>query len=318
MSLDEMDRFISNDTVSLCVKFEIQESIIDALPEIVNPFNKLVNSPKFSDITFRVTDDYGRDKLFYAHKGILASSSPVFEAMLTNGMRETFEDEIHLSQTNHSAFLALLTFIYTFKVNNTSLNNAENLLALADKFAIIPVREECLRYFRLEMNTENVWGIWAIAEKFSCAKTSTTCRDFVALNLDTLLDKQSTLCADPNILCLALENDEANVTSEEKIYELVVRWANYSCTNDSSSKLSTRKTSSKSIKVDALSSTPSSSSSASMLSELPKDAGDSSDRLAALPSLLKCVRFPVMQKRYIVEKVEGNATVMSAEIMKDL
>ncbi|CAG8459694.1 8625_t:CDS:2, partial [Racocetra fulgida] len=273
MSLDEMDRFISNDTVSLCVKFEIQESIIDALPEIVNPFNKLVNSPKFSDITFRVTDDYGRDKLFYAHKGILASSSPVFEAMLTNGMRETFEDEIHLSQTNHSAFLALLTFIYTFKVNNTSLNNAENLLALADKFAIIPVREECLRYFRLEMNTENVWGIWAIA---------------------------------------------ANVTSEEKIYELVVRWANYSCTNDSSSKLSTRKTSSKSIKVDALSSTPSSSSSASMLSELPKDAGDSSDRLAALPSLLKCVRFPVMQKRYIVEKVEGNATVMSAEIMKDL
>ncbi|CAG8845447.1 1354_t:CDS:2, partial [Racocetra persica] len=25
-----------------------------------------------------------------------------------------------------------------------------------------------------------------------------------------------------------------------------------------------------------------------------------------------------MQKRYIVEKVEGNATVMSAEIMKDL
>ncbi|CAG8733074.1 2421_t:CDS:2 [Cetraspora pellucida] len=338
MSLDEMD---SNDTVSLCVKFEIQESIIDALPEIVNPFNKLVNSQKFSDITFRVTDDYGRDKLFYAHKGILASSSPVFEAMLTNGMRETFEDEIHLSQTNHSAFLSLLTFIYTFKVNNMSLGSAENLLALADKFAIIPVREECLRYFRLEMNTDNVWGIWAIAEKFSCAKTSTACRDFVALNLDTLLDKHSTLCADPNILCLALENDEANVTSEEKIYELVVRWANHSFINDSSSRLSTGKNSSKnikvdtskSIKVDTLSSTSPSSSSASMLSELPKGAGDSSqlveskgsfpkpwkgDRLAALPSLLKCVRFPVMQKRYIVEKVEGNATVMAAEIMKDL
>ncbi|CAG8736350.1 17970_t:CDS:2 [Gigaspora rosea] len=336
MSLDEMD---SNDTVSLCVKFEIQESIIDALPEAVNPFDKLVNSPKFSDIAFRVTDDSGREKLFYAHKGILASSSKVFEAMLTNGMKETFEDEIPLDQTNHSAFLSLLTSIYTFKVNITSLSNAENLLALADKFEIMPVREECLRYFRLEMNTDNVWGIWAIAEKFSCVKTSTACRDFVALNLDTLLDKQSTLCADPNILRLALENDEANVTSEEKIYEFVVRWANYSYTGDSSNK-SSGKHSSKNTRVDTLPPISSSSSSDSMLSELPKGVGSSSqlaegkgsmdqdfsdfprpwkgDRLAALPSLLKCVRFPVMQKRYIVEKVEGNAVVMAAEVMKDL
>ncbi|CAG8775966.1 6533_t:CDS:2, partial [Dentiscutata erythropus] len=324
MSLDEMDRFISNDTVSLCVKFEIQESIIDALPEVVNPLDKLVNSPKFSDITFRVTDDSGREKLFYAHKGILASSSKVFEAMLTNGMKETYEDEIPLYQTNHSAFLSLLTSIYTLKVNITSLSDSENLLALADKFEIMPVREGCLRYF----------------QKFSCAKTSNACRDFVALNLDTLLDKQSTLCADPNILRLALENDEANVTSEEKIYEFVVRWVNYSCTGDPSNKLSPGKNYSKSIRVDDLPSTSSSSSSDSMLSELPKGAGNSSqlaegkgsmdqdfsdfpkpwkgDRIVALPSLLKCVRFPVMQKRYIVEKVEGNAVVMAAEVMKDL
>ncbi|KAF0406188.1 BTB-domain-containing protein [Gigaspora margarita] len=39
------------------------------------------------------------------------------------------------------------------------------------------------------------------------------------------------------------------------------------------------------------------------------------DILAALSFLLKCVRFPVMQKHYIVEKVEGNAVVMAAEVM---
>jgi hypothetical protein len=106
--------------------------------------------------------------LFYAHKGILASSSSVFEAMLTNGMKETFEDEIQLCQTNHSAFLSLLTFIYTFEVNIASLCDAENLLALADRFAISHVRDECLRYFRLELNADNVWGIWAIAGKIVC------------------------------------------------------------------------------------------------------------------------------------------------------
>ncbi|CAB4404046.1 unnamed protein product [Rhizophagus irregularis] len=359
MSLEEMDRFISNDTISLLVKFEIHESIIDAQPIINNPFDKLVNSPRFSDIKFRVIDSKSREKLFYAHKGILASSSSVFEAMLTNGMKETFEDEIQLCQTNHSAFLSLLKFIYTFKVNITSLCDAENLLALADRFAIVPVREECLRYFRLELNYDNVWGIWAIAEKYSCTKTSTTCRDFVALNLDTLLEKQSTLHADPNILRLALENDEANSNSEEKIYELVVRWANYSYSSDTFSPKNSTNT-----QVDSLSTTSSqsSSSTASMPSELPESLNENledsinylqltdnadtgtlnelnkeidiendeeddidkfpkpwrGDRLAALPSLLNCVRFPIMKKQYICEKVDGNPTIMATDGMKDL
>ncbi|POG76628.1 hypothetical protein GLOIN_2v1474472 [Rhizophagus irregularis DAOM 181602=DAOM 197198] len=331
----------------------------NAQPIINNPFDKLVNSPRFSDIKFRVIDSKSREKLFYAHKGILASSSSVFEAMLTNGMKETFEDEIQLCQTNHSAFLSLLKFIYTFKVNITSLCDAENLLALADRFAIVPVREECLRYFRLELNYDNVWGIWAIAEKYSCTKTSTTCRDFVALNLDTLLDKQSTLHADPNILRLALENDEANSNSEEKIYELVVRWANYSYSSDTSSPKNSTNT-----QVDSLSTTSSqsSSSTASMPSELPESLNENledsinyliitdnsdtgtlnelnkeidvendeeydidkfpkpwrGDRLAALPSLLNCVRFPIMKKQYICEKVDGNPTIMATDGMKDL
>jgi len=220
------------------------------------------------------------------------------------------------------------------------------------------VREECLRYFRLELNVDNVWGIWAIAEKYSCTKTSSTCRDFVALYLDTLLDKQSTLHADPNILRLALENDEANVNSEEKIYELVVRWANYSYSSDTSPTKN-----SPNIQVDSLSTSSSqtSTSNASMPSELPEnledavhnlqltentvyddntetlnglneadvenDEGDDidkfprpwrGDRLIALPSLLKCIRFPLMKKQYICEKVDGNPNIMATDGMKDL
>ncbi|CAJ0878196.1 21199_t:CDS:2, partial [Entrophospora sp. SA101] len=124
-----------------------------------------------------------------------------------------------------------------FKINSSY--EAEHLLVLADRFAIAPVREECLRYFRLELNLDNVWGIWAISEKYSCAKTSATCKDYVALYLDALLEKESTLHANPNILCLALENDEANVSSEEKIYELVVKWATYSPSKNSTKVIKT-------------------------------------------------------------------------------
>lgn len=172
------------------------------------------------------------------------------------------------------------------------------------------------------------------------------------------MDKQSTLHADPNILRLALENDEANVNSEEKIYELVVRWANYSYSSDAS----TTKNSSN-IQVDSLStSSQTSTPTASMPSELPENLEDNvnnlrltenavyndytetinglneevdigndegedidkfpkpwrGDRLSALPSLLKCVRFPIMKKQYICENVDGNPNIMAADGMKDL
>ena len=42
------------------------------------------------------------------------------------------------------------------------------------------------------------------------------------------------------------------------------------------------------------------------------------DRLSAMPMLLKCVRFPIMQKGYLIDKVETNRIVMEAEGMKDL
>lgn len=174
-----------------------------------------------------------------------------------------------------------------------------------------------------------------------------------------MLDKQSTLHADPNILRLALENDEANSNSEEKIYELVVRWANYSYSSDTSSPKNSTNT-----QVDSLptTSSQSSSSTASMPSELPESLNENledainylqltdnadtgtlnelnkeidvendeeddidkfpkpwrGDRLAALPSLLNCVRFPIMKKQYICEKVDGNPTIMATDGMKDL
>jgi hypothetical protein len=161
-----LNRFVAKDTVSLCVNFEIQESVIDAPPVINNPFDRLINTSQFSDVTFRAIDEYEREKIFYAHKGILACSSPVFAAMLTNGMKETYEREIILRQINHDAFSSLLRFIYTFDIKIRSMNDAERLLALAERFEIVPVRDDCLRHLRLELNLENVWGVWELAGVF--------------------------------------------------------------------------------------------------------------------------------------------------------
>jgi hypothetical protein len=189
-------------------------------------------------------------------------------------------------------------------------------------------------------------------EKYSCPKTSTACRDFAATYLGVLLDKPSTLQADPNILRLALENDEANVSSEEKIYELVVRWASFDTPSDQID-YSTRITSGSSQENESSACMPSEpwerADEEKVYDDTTEDLGDGysteeagfwdtqlendtektdepytfprpweGDRLKAMPTLLKCVRFPIMQKGYLMNKVETNQMVMEAEGMKDL
>ncbi|RUS13073.1 hypothetical protein BC937DRAFT_86390 [Endogone sp. FLAS-F59071] len=255
MNLDEMGPYIDKNTVSLCVSVEILEVQSD-LPEPVfgpdpasHPFARLVNNPMFSDVTFRLIEDKepsspstptsmshsnsslptpDKERVFYAHKSILAASSPWFEALFSNGMRETYENEITLEGVEHAGFLQLLRYCYTLQYPQVrSRRDAERLLALADRFEILPVREECFRYLRVELGMSNVWGTWAVADKYTSERTSTACRQFAALHLAELLDHPSTMNAKPHVLRMALELDEVNVPSEEKIYETIVRWARY-------------------------------------------------------------------------------------------
>ncbi|RUS21069.1 hypothetical protein BC938DRAFT_475470 [Jimgerdemannia flammicorona] len=249
MNLDEMGPYIDKNTVSLCVRFEVLEVHAD-LPEPTigpdpasHPFARLVNNPMFSDITFRVVEDPSSptspspntattlspsETIVHAHKSILAASSSWFEALFTNGMRETYESEITLESVDHVVFLQLLRYCYTLQIPQIrSRREAERLLALADRFEVIPVREECLRFLRIELALNNVWSTWATADKYTSERTSTVCRQFAAAHLGELLDHPSTMNAKPQVLRMALEADEANVSGEEKIYETIVRWARY-------------------------------------------------------------------------------------------
>lgn len=440
MNLDEMGPYIDKNTVSLCVSIEILEVQSD-LPEPVfgsdpasHPFARLVNNPMFSDVTFRLIEDKepsspgtptstspslptsDKERVFYAHKSILAAASPWFEALFSNGMRETYENEITLEGVEHAGFLQLLRYCYTLQYPQfRSRRDAERLLALADRFEILPVREECFRYLRVELGMSNVWGTWAVADKYTSERTSTACRQFVALHLAELLDHPSTMNAKPHVLRMALELDEVNVPSEEKIYETIVRWARY---HDSSlsprvaeldAARSTDPHTSAGLdvlsRVDSVISAPAPAVSSYASSELDWDSTDSavcptrsesptaeddmeissptalmpipaspsssitipqlspppapvlapapifrryticsgkssvratggtapaaraqhhyrasvhSARQYFLPALLACVRFPLMEKKYLIEVVDKDEMVMQADGMKDL
>ena len=62
---------------------------------------------KWSDISFRCSDQDEKDEAIKAHKFILASRSPVFEAMFFGAMKET-NDEIKLDDITAETFQLFL------------------------------------------------------------------------------------------------------------------------------------------------------------------------------------------------------------------
>ena len=60
-------------------------------------------------------------KKFYGCRAILAARSEVFDRLLYNGMKESYEKQISFSQINSSRFELIFEYLYTGTINKESL-----------------------------------------------------------------------------------------------------------------------------------------------------------------------------------------------------
>src|SRR5437763_10880356 len=92
----------------------------------------LVNNPKYSDIEIVCQDD----KKLHACRAILAARSEVFDKLLYNGMKESYENEISFPKINSSGMEIILEYIYTGSIKEESFNkdNIVESFCAADYF----------------------------------------------------------------------------------------------------------------------------------------------------------------------------------------
>src|SRR5436305_7308488 len=78
----------------------------------------LINNPKYSDIEILCRDE----KKFYGCRAILAARSEVFNGLLYNGMKESYEKKISLPDISSVGMEIVLEYIYKGSVKEESLN----------------------------------------------------------------------------------------------------------------------------------------------------------------------------------------------------
>ncbi|GFW63725.1 speckle-type POZ protein [Trichonephila clavipes] len=121
---------------------------------ILADFEHLYDNKLFSDMTICVGD-----KLFNAHRLVLAARSPVFESMFKNEMKESNENRLVITDSDEKTFGEFLRYFYIGEIGPLTSDHALNLLVLADKYDVPELKAEIVDYLRCELSTENALSI---------------------------------------------------------------------------------------------------------------------------------------------------------------
>ena len=162
---------------------------------VLERISHLFNNPTMSDIKF--TCGESKQKYFYAHKFVLATSSPVFYAMFYGDLAEK-NSVIHLPDADEESFEAFLRFLYTDE-NHATLELTLKMIYLAKKYMIVAFAERCWELVDIELSKV------------------ITSEAFLEINQDTLEE--------------ILKRDTLNIPGdgEVKLFQAVLKWCDHQC-----------------------------------------------------------------------------------------
>jgi len=121
--------------------------------------SKLTSDRELSDVELRC-----QERSFPCHKIVLASQSPVLEAMFLRDFKEKRSNVITLSGVDPCILEALLSFMYTRHCPDLSVEDLCQLLVAADMYQVSELKRDCAVLLMKRIHLENVIGTLQVAE----------------------------------------------------------------------------------------------------------------------------------------------------------
>ncbi|CAJ1974289.1 unnamed protein product [Sphenostylis stenocarpa] len=124
-----------------------------------------------------------------AHKHILVSRSPVFNAMLENDMEERRSGTIRISDVSDDTLRAFVNYLYTAEA---SLDNqmACNLLVLGEKYQVKHLKTYCEKYLIAKMNWNKAIANYAFAYQYDCKQLRSASLAVILEKMDLLTQNE--------------------------------------------------------------------------------------------------------------------------------
>lgn len=129
---------------------------------LLSDLKRMLDAELFADFDMETSDK----KVIKAHKGVLASRSPVFYGMLSSGMKETKYNIVKVPEDS-VVMEEVLRFIYGANEVKNMNAIACKLAFAAEKYQLDELKKLCLAHIIKNLSTENVLQALLAADRLT-------------------------------------------------------------------------------------------------------------------------------------------------------
>ncbi|KAK7884217.1 hypothetical protein WMY93_027340 [Mugilogobius chulae] len=160
---------------------------------------------------------------FPCHRVVLSAFSPFFQAMFTCGLKETHGGEVPLKDTPAQSLELLLGFMYRAELPLTN-DNIQGVAAAAFLLHVDGAFRLCQNHMEARMDPSNVIGLYHWARDLGASRLADLALRFLCQHFTQVCEEEEVLDLDAQRLGDLLASDDLNVSQEEVVLELVLRW----------------------------------------------------------------------------------------------
>ena len=167
---------------------------------------------KYADISLKI----GPERTLRAHRAVLASFSPYFEALLGDNWKEGNKEEIEILGLDEKAVSDLIEFAYTGKIN-IDKDNVLTLLEAANYLRIEFVKKSCGEFLEQGVDAKSCLGILQLADMFALDELSSVTKKYALRHFTDVCKEDEFLCVPVNLLSDLLSEENLCVVVEDLI-----------------------------------------------------------------------------------------------------
>ncbi|XP_030585177.1 kelch repeat and BTB domain-containing protein 12 [Archocentrus centrarchus] len=164
---------------------------------------------------------------FPCHRVVLSAFSPYFRVMFTCGLRECNNREIFLRDTPADSLALLLNYMYCSDLPLTNAN-VQGISIAAFLLQMDDVFTRCQLHMMENMDASNCLGVYYFARDLGAEELADQAQRFLRQHFVQVCQNEEVVELEAHQLVKLLSSDDLNVSREETILDVVLRWVKHS------------------------------------------------------------------------------------------
>lgn len=158
-----------------------------------------------------------------AHRVVLASFCQYFYTMFTGKMKEASLNEITMKEVDAKAMEQLIDYAYSGELM-IHIDTVQALLNTASMLQLPDVQASCSEFLKKQLHPANCLGIRNFADAHTCTDLKLASGRYAVTHFSEVASEEEFLQLTKTQLSELLRCEDLNVSSEEDVYNAIIRW----------------------------------------------------------------------------------------------